>query len=247
MLNFQFSKSAPSANSRASPVGSKDICFQLNSQSKPQFSIFKGLKIKSLETYWKLVIENWNSQRHKSGFTLLEMVVSLGIFSALVVAAIGITLGVSNAHLRASQIQTTQDNIRFSLELITKEMRTGSGYTLTAVGNSCGGNSNPVGQPSEITFDTSLGDKRTYYLDIAGKRIMRILNGSTNCAADAVPFTAEDVEVERFLMRLSGSLPGPSDGQPRVTVTLKVKAVDPRKQGSSMEIETTVVQRLRDL
>jgi len=193
-----------------------------NFQSKTQFSIF---------------------QQRESGFTLLEMVISLGIFSALVISAIGVTIGVSGAQLHAAEVQAIQDNIRFSLELITKEMRTGSGYQLSSA---CSG---VLG--SEISFTTSLDEQRIYYLDNAD-HIMRVsddLNqdGSLNCL-DATVFTAEDVEVERFIIRISGASSGPADGQPRVTISLKVKARDPKiQQGPSMDLETTVTQRLRDL
>lgn len=178
----------------------------------------------------------------KNGFTLLEMVISLGIFSVLVISAIGVTIGVSNAQLRASQVQAIQDNIRFSLELITKEMRTGSSYRLSNIGLGCNGIAG-----AEISFQTSLDEPRTYFLDTAAKTLKVIKTGSANCA-EAVPFTAEDVEVERFIIRISGAETGPDDGQPRATISLKVKAKDARLQeGSSMDLETTVIQRFRDL
>ncbi|MBI2054994.1 MAG: hypothetical protein HYT39_02760 [Candidatus Sungbacteria bacterium] len=66
-----------------------------------------------------------------SGFTLLEMIVSLGMFSVLIIASIGVILGVSRAQTKTANLQTIQDNIRFSMELITRELRTGSDYSLT--------------------------------------------------------------------------------------------------------------------
>lgn len=58
-MNFQFSKFASSANSRASPVGSKDICFRLNFQTE-----------------------------NNVGFTLLETIVALAVILAAVVGPI---------------------------------------------------------------------------------------------------------------------------------------------------------------
>jgi len=195
----------------------------------------------SLNSYFVIL----NSQR---GFTLLEMIVSFGIFTMLVVAAIGITLGVSNAQIKASNTQAIIDNIRFSLELITKEMRTGSQYQLTTI---CVGNPTELG--SEISFLTSLGDVRVYFLNSSTKTLMRAKEAiaPTDCllANKVRPFTSDEVLVERLnFSELTGDATGPADGQPRVTVSMKVKSKSAKYHlESTMELQTTVVQRLRDL
>lgn len=171
------------------------------------------------------------------GFTLLEMLVSIGIFSVLVVAAIDITLGISNAQLKTASLQAIQDNIRFGLELVTKEMRTGTNYNLSSF---CA----PAG--SEISFTTSVGEQRIYYLDTARKAIMR-LKDSINCA-NSIQFTAEEVSVDILTIRLRGQTSGPSDGQPTATLALKISSSEPKFGGeTSMNLQTTVVQRFRDL
>lgn len=172
----------------------------------------------------------------KSGFTLLEMIISIGIFSVLVVAAIGVTIGVSNAHLKAANTQATQDNIRFSVELMTKEMRTGSQYGLTAV---CTGRSG-----EEISFVTSGAERRVYYL--SGTTLMR-LAGAGGCNT-ARPLMAEEVAVEHLRFTLGGTASGPSDGQPWVMIALTVRSRNEKKAFESrMDLQTTVVQRMRDL
>ena len=173
----------------------------------------------------------------RSGFTLLEMLVSIGIFSVLVVAAIDITLSISNAQLKTASLQAIQDNIRFSLELISKEMRTGTDYNLSSF---CA----PAG--SEISFITAAGEQRVYYLDTVKRAIMRI-KGSADCA-NAAQFTAEEVSVDTLTLRLRGQTLGRNDGQPMVTLALKISSTDP-KFGSQtfMNLQTTIVQRIRDL
>ena len=164
------------------------------------------------------------------------MIISIGIFSVLVVASIGVTLGVSNAQIKAANIQATQDNIRFSLELITKEMRTGSQYRLSSF---CSPNSG-----EEISFLTSSGESRVYYL--TEDRIMR-LKQTTVCQAGQ-PLMADEVGVERLRFVVRGASSGPQDGQPMITISMGVRSKslkDPLE--SRMDLETTVVQRLRDL
>lgn len=170
----------------------------------------------------------------REGFTLLEMLVSIGIFSVVVVASIGATIEISKAQLKSSNLQATQDNVRFTLELLTKELRTGINFQLTSICSSV----------SEISFDDANGIKRVYFL--SGDAIMRIV-GSTDCAI-ATPFTAEDVAVERLIFRMRGTTLGPNDGQPMVTISLTVRSKSPKVAlESSMNLQTTIVQRLRDL
>lgn len=180
----------------------------------------------------------------KRGFTLLEMVISFGIFSVLVVAAIGITLAVSNAQIKSSNVQNILDNIRFSLELITKEMRTGNSYQLTS---KCA----PAG--SEISFATAIGESRTYFLNSTTGTVMRakipITNADCNDTNKVKALTAEEVSVERLnFTELQGQTAGPADGQPRTTITMRVRSKSPKIElESSLNLQTTVVQRLRDL
>lgn len=183
------------------------------------------------------------SRKSGDGFTLLEMIISTGLFSVLVVSVISITLGVSSAQIKATNIQTIQDNIRFSLELITKEMRTGGNYQLSAW---CA----PPG--SEISFSTSLGEPRTYFWDEAGKSIMRSTKSITGAdcanAEKVAPLTSEEVMIDKLFFYLRGQSAGPVDGQPQTTIVLRVRSRSPKfLLESSMNLQTTVTQRLRDL
>ena len=177
----------------------------------------------------------------KKGFTLLEMVVSVGLFSIIVTTAISIMLQVSNAQLKASGVQTILDNIRFSLELITKEIRTGNSY---AANSTCA---------AGIKFKTSLNEDRVYYLDIPTKIVMRATAAITPADCDGLsgvvqPFTSEDVEISRLDFQIKGQNLGPDDGQPWVIVNLAGKSKGPKYQlDSSVNLQTAIVQRIRDL
>lgn len=173
------------------------------------------------------------------GFTLLEMIVSTGIFSIIVIASIGIMLSVTKAQLRTANLQAIQDNIRFSTELLTKEMRTGQKYQLTTA---C---TPTVGE--EISFDATSGP-RVYYLDDAKKALMRIKGAPTPTCDNAAQLTGEDITVETFLVQLRGQIVGANDGQPMATLALKISATDPVSGNKTiMNLQTTVVQRIRDL
>lgn len=171
----------------------------------------------------------------EGGFTLLEMVVSIGIFSVLIVTAVGIIISISHAEIKAANTQDIQDNIRFTLELITKELRVGSGYSVSScVGSSC----------QQINFTTAGGEARGYCLELG---VIKRLTATTVCGFGS-PMTAANIVVDRLSFVVSGNVSGPSDGQPRVTIVLQARSVDPRLQfESTINIQSTVVQRLRDI
>lgn len=178
------------------------------------------------------------SEKSGAGFTLIEMVVATGLFMILVVSAISIVISVSRAQAHVQKVQAAIDNVRFSLELLTKEMRVGVGYEYYS-------DCNPTGPAkSGFQFVTSEGDTHIYYLDHVNQRIMR---SETSACADAVPFTAEEVRVERLYVELRGHTGGSSDGQPWAVLNLRVSAPDLRGGAPfTMDIQTTVTQRIRD-
>jgi prepilin-type N-terminal cleavage/methylation domain-containing protein len=67
----------------------------------------------------------------KRGFTLLEMIVSLGIFSLVAVIAVGSLVRITGLNRRAQSLQSAMDNVSFALESMTRNMRYGSGFQCT--------------------------------------------------------------------------------------------------------------------
>lgn len=171
--------------------------------------------------------------RERAGFTLLEVVVSLGIFSVVIITAIGAVIAIKNAQLKASRIQVIQDNLRFTLESMTREMRTASSFSP--------GGSAPA--YTQLTFTRS--DNVVVSYCSQNGTVRKMTGGSTVCSVGS-PVTSDDVLIDRLTFYVLGQAAGPSDGQPRVTTSLQAHSRDP-KLGTSFRIQTTVTQRLRDL
>jgi prepilin-type N-terminal cleavage/methylation domain-containing protein len=183
------------------------------------------------------------SSYSKGGFTLIEMMVAVSLFITAITLAVGIMAGVTEVQRKTALLQQLQDDIRFSLELMTKEMRMGTDFSTIGCGE--GG----------IFFNTFFNpankvEQRAYFLESG--RMMRIQKDAgvlINCA-DAEPFTADSVSVANlgFILRGTNPLMGARDGQPRVTISISVEANHPSiRQRSYFNIQTTVVQRLRDI
>lgn len=171
----------------------------------------------------------------RPGFTLLEMLVSIGIFAVVIIASVGLLLSISEAQQKASNVQNIQDNIRFTLELITKELRQGNAYA----GGGCSGDS-----CTAITFTNKQGQNTGYCLSGG---VIRRFSTIIPCA-DGSALTGGNVSISRLIFYIVGEQSGPSDGQPRVTVVVSGQSASSQVElESSLNLQTTVTQRIRDL
>lgn len=65
---------------------------------------------------------------NRAGFTLLEMIVSMGIFSFVAVIAVGSLVRITGLNRQAQSLQSAMNNVSFALESISREMRFGTNY-----------------------------------------------------------------------------------------------------------------------
>ncbi len=66
------------------------------------------------------------NSRH--GFTLVEMIVALGIFSVVAVVALGALTKIISANKKAQTLQASITNLNFALDSMSREMRVGKNY-----------------------------------------------------------------------------------------------------------------------
>ena len=62
-------------------------------------------------------------KQNTSGYSLIEIMVSLAVFAILLLSILSIAQSVSNGQKAAIQAQNTQESLRFAFEVISKEMR----------------------------------------------------------------------------------------------------------------------------
>ena len=189
----------------------------------------------------------------KRGVSLLETTVALGIFAFVAMVTANILVAAKNAQYKAAAIQNVVDNVRFGIESITKEIRTGTGFLLEA----CNGQSN-----TQINFRDQFNNAIGYAFydppdpdgpsgpdpDLPGG-IYKINNWTTDPdCANGTPVTAPEVIVETLIIRVTGTDSAGDDGQPRLTLSFKAKAFDPKlRLYTTMNLQTTVTQRVRDV
>lgn len=89
--------------------------------------------------------------RTTGGFTLIEMIVSLTLFSAVITIAVGAFLVLLAANKQLQEEQAVLTNLSFALDSMTREIRTGSGYVVTSWSSqTSGGSSNPFDAGNDL-------------------------------------------------------------------------------------------------
>lgn len=172
-----------------------------------------------------------NSLHSRRGFTLLELLVSLGIFASILLIAVGGFVRALRTERQLSQFAAVNGNISLTLEQIAREIRTGMDF--------CTGGS--ICPSSDVlSFVNARGETVTYCLDESA--IKRIV-GSGPCAGGQ-KITANNIDISNLEFVLSGNSAG--DGfPPRVTILLGAAPID-ASVDYVVNIQTTVSSRVLD-
>lgn len=190
-------------------------------------------------------------KKKKAGFTLLELIVAIGIFSIVMMIAVGALLSMLNANRKAQALKAVMNNVNFAVENMAKEIRVGTTYhadvTVGTVSSPRDG-----GNVSSFAFEESGGDIDDSN-DQVGFRLAQIgdkgvIERSDNGALSSSGWssiTSPDVDIETLGFYVYGS--NPSDTlQPRVVIVIKGTAMLSNSRQEEFNVQTTVTQRLID-
>ena len=157
----------------------------------------------------------------ENGLTMIELIVAIGIFSLVIGMTVGIfVLALSNQR-RIIALRNTEDNIRFTIEAMAREIRTGKNF-------SSGGNS--------ISFTNAKGEVVIYRLN--NSAVEKSSDGGVNYST----VTSAETIVNYLNFYLMGQATG--DGlEPRITITIGVTSII-SGQTANLKIQTTVSERL---
>jgi prepilin-type N-terminal cleavage/methylation domain-containing protein len=183
------------------------------------------------------------NMKKNRGFTLLEMLVAVGVFTVVAMFSVGSLLSITQAQRKAVALQTVQDNLRFGIDIMMKDMRTGSNYhcsdasSIPASPGWIAQNCDFVsGGGKAITFTNALGQDVTYSFNVTDNNIVKIIDYGVPQA-----FTSSDLVVDMQYYVIGAEV-----GElraPLVTVIVEGTAGLGRAE-SSFLLQTSVAQRV---
>ena len=185
------------------------------------------------------------SLKNKKGFTLVEMMVAIAVFSVVMVTAMSALLNVIDANNKARAIKIAVDNVSFALEGISKDMRMGTDYRcLDDAGNPVTGTCASTGYKGVQYTKSGNIIKYFYTTDASGKgKIQKNINstGPQNITSSEV-----DIKNMKFYVL---NVEYPTDNvntQPRMIMTLTGEAGGNKdKIKTDFDLQTSVSQRIR--
>jgi len=197
----------------------------------------------------------------QKGFTLVEILVSVALFSLVMVVALGALLTLSTATRKATSINTAVDTLGAAIESMTRTMRTGLNYDCglaSVVTSPVPVNCASLGATA-IAFHAVDGSRVSYCLgttanvcNAAGTVLLR--NVSTGAQANTwVPLTTPEIKITNLRFYVEGACSAggiggctPDTVQPKVSILLSGTYQVTTNQTTEFHIQTTVTQRLYD-
>ena len=180
-----------------------------------------------------------NSRKNVRGFTLIEIIVAVGIFSLVMLLAAGAYLIMIGLNRQAQGIASGIDNISFTLETMTRGIRTGTGYTCPGGTNDC-------------TIDASSGAAFSF-TDVSGNIVSYTLNGSAiqeQVGATQSLLTDSSVSISSLKFYVTGTHSAAAGDleQARLTIVISgsVRA-SANKQPQNFTVETGATLRGPDI
>ncbi|MCK5021638.1 MAG: type II secretion system protein [Candidatus Pacebacteria bacterium] len=188
--------------------------------------------------------------KFKKGFTLIEMIVAIALFSTVMVVGMGSLLNVLAASKKSQDIQTAVNNLSLAMETMSREIRTGSNYHCSSEGvykqyKNC------VEGDSLIAFEAFDGnssvDEDQIVFDLKDGQIRK----SEDEGAHFLSMTSDELTVEglTFVVVGAGTIGVNKPKQPKVLITTHGYVGDENAKESEkvfFNLQTTISQRKID-
>ena len=167
-------------------------------------------------------------RRKQSGFTLVEMLVAVGVFSFVMVIAIGSLVSIIDANRKARTQQIVLNNLNAAIEAMSRDIREGTEWQI---------------QNANTFRHISLAGDEVVYTISGDNRLIRSNDGGGTWLA----LTAANVTVHSLAFQLIEHDPSNPASQPKVQITVQGQAGGQDRTASNFNIQTIVSQRLKNI
>lgn len=168
------------------------------------------------------------------GYTLIELMVAMGLFAIIMLLASGAYLIMINLNRQAQGLATGIDNLSFALETMTRGIRTGSNYN-------CGGAGDCVSGANSFSFKDENGVVISYSL--AASALQQTKNSVQSALTDP------SVTVTSLTFYAFGTKPTAQGDyqQPHVTFTISGTVSSGPGKTQSFTVESGATMRGPDI
>jgi type II secretory pathway pseudopilin PulG len=178
-------------------------------------------------------------------FTLIEVMIAVGIFSVVMVVSIGALLSLADANRKTQALQSVLYNLNTSIDGMVRAIRMGSEYQV--INNGTELSFLPYGAPSSAATERWVYRWEDTNNDGAADRLVKVYKPQGFSSRITVPLTGKEVTIDRARFYLDGA--DPTDLlQPRILIILQGKAgADKVKTTTTFSIQASATQRLLDI
>ena len=156
----------------------------------------------------------------ENGLTMIELIVAVGIFSLVIGMTISIFVLAVATQRRITALKNVDDNIRFTVESMGREIKTGKNFSSVA---------------GSLSFTNANGESVLYRLNA------NVIEKSSNGGASYSAITGSEVTISYLNFYLMGQLAG--DGlEPRITITIGATG-QVGNQSANLKVQTTISER----
>ncbi len=195
-----------------------------------------------------------NVNMKQQGFTLIEILVSVALFSVVMVVALGALLSMSVSIRKAEAINSSINNLSAAMDAISRTVRTGTNYHC--------GSGGTLSVPQDCALDSFFS-----YLNYDGNQVNYCLadvTAPTTCVNGVTcptgksceiirliaggsyqPLTSPEINITSLGFYVTGSLRSDTE-QPKVTIVVASTIPVTSNTTTDFNLQTSVTQRIYD-
>lgn len=147
-----------------------------------------------------------------TGFTLIEILVSVAIFAVVMLIALGALLAMSESDRKAQTLKSVINNLNFSIDSMSRTIRTGQNYHCNIAQGSIQSPRDCNSASNSFALLSSTGATVVYRLENANRTLCVQPSGAVGCivrsldgGASYVPITAPEVVVSSLQFIVVGA------------------------------------------
>lgn len=165
------------------------------------------------------------------GFTLVEMLVSIALFSIVLIVTLGSIMTIVDVNRKSQSLTIVMNDLNFALENITRAVKTGDVDV------------NMSGNGVELHVIENFNDTtRNVVFRFEDKKITKQIGSGV-----PVAITSEQISIEKAKFTVFGTTSSGDSRQPRVLISIEGTAMVGPTISSKFNIQTTVSQRNLEL